>query len=281
MQVNYNGTLFPHHALTIPAGNRALQYGDAVFETMRLLNGKPCFVERHLHRLQHACELLHMELPEVVSKSALNAAIGQLAQANGVTGSGRVRLTVMRNEGGRYTPETNTCSYLLECDPYAGDAFELNAEGLSMDLYEEHRKSIGPLGAIKSTNAMLYVLAGVEKQRRGLDRMLLLNDLANLAEEIASNVFLVLNGVLYTPSLNQGCLPGVMRSVIIDIAAEHRMEVQECPLSPGVLFKADEVFLTNALQGIQWVGSYRHKEYESVLAAKFVGLLNAFLANGH
>ena len=276
MQVNYNGTNFPANALTIEANNRGLLYGDAVFETMRMLDGKPCFPDRHMARLEHACALLNMELPDAVAAGKLAEGIVALAKTNGVSGSGRVRLTIMRNGGGRYTPETNTCSYLLECEPYSGDAFELNENGLSLDLYETHRKAIGPLGAIKSTNAVLYVLAGVEKKKRGIDRMLLLNDMANLAEEISSNVFLVLNGVLYTPSLSQGCLPGIMREVIIEIAAQHRIEVQECPLSPGVLFKADEVFLTNALQGIQWVSGYRHKEYVNEVATKLVGLLNDF-----
>lgn len=278
MQVHYNGTSFPANALTIEASNRGLLYGDAVFETIRMIDGVPTFLGRHLARLQHACNLLDMELPEAVAPARLHEAIAALAKENGVTSSGRVRLTIMRNGGGRYTPETNECSWLMECEAFAGTEYELNKNGLSLDLYEDHRKAIGPLGAIKSTNAMLYVLAGVEKKKRGIDRMLLLNDLANLAEEISSNVFLVLNGVLYTPSLNQGCLPGIMREVIIEIAAQHRMEVQECSLSPGVLFKADEVFLTNALQGIQWINSYRHKDYVSDLAQKMVGLLNEFRA---
>lgn len=272
--VSYNGTLHPANALPLSAGNRALCYGDALFETIRLRNGRALWLLDHLARLQHGSQALSFDLTNLPSAATLQESIAALAQQNGIAEGGRARLTIVRQEGGRYAPQVNSVDWLLECSPLQANDFNLNASGLHLDLFEKHRKPVSPLAALKSANSMIYVLAGVEKNARQLDGMLLLNDLANLCEEISSNVFLVLNGVLYTPGLSDGCLPGTMRQRVIALAEQQGMGVHECPLSPEVLFKADEVLLTNAIQGVQWVLAYRHKRYKHQTADKLVALLN-------
>ncbi len=121
---------------------------------------------------------------------------------------------------------------------------------------------------------MTYILAAQHKLAKGLDDCVLLNELGSIAECVSSNLFVGYNGVLYTPSLNQGIVPGIMRQQIIDLSREIGMEVQECPLSPQVLHRADEVFLTNSILGITWVGAYRSKRYFNKVSKKLVEELN-------
>ena len=187
--------------------------------------------------------------------------VDKLIDANNITEGARLRITVVRNPGGYYTPETNLSSFIIEAIHLPNNRYELNETGLTIDLYEKHRKTINELSSLKSTNCLTYILAGQYKKAKGFDDCVLLNELGSIAECVSSNLFVAYNGVLYTPSLNQGIIPGIIRQKIIEVCKEISMEVQECPLSPQVLHRADEVFLTSAISGVKWVGAYRGKRY--------------------
>lgn len=272
--INLNGAYYDINTPVLHAGNRAFCYGDGLFETIRVIDGKPCFLNLHFERLTEGMRFLKMNIPLNFSATYLEKEITSLLDKNNIKGSARVRVSVYRENGGFYTPFSGEISFLLETKYIEQNYYSLNARGLSIDIYEEQKKHSNKLNTIKSANALIYVLAGIWKKEKGMDDCILLNETGNIAEATNSNVFVVFNGVFYTPSINQGCIPGVMRQNIISILKKQGSEVQECPLNPSALLRADEVFFTNVINGIQWVGAYKMKRYFNNACRVLVESLN-------
>jgi branched-subunit amino acid aminotransferase/4-amino-4-deoxychorismate lyase len=259
--INHNGSYIIAEQPLFTSQNRAFAYGDALFETIRFTCSKPQFLKEHLHRLHNGMNIFKMPVDSLFDETFLENTIIELAQKNGITTDGRIKLTYYRNEGGLYTPENNTVSYLIEATAIEEKGYNLNAKGYTVDVYTELKKSPGPLSSIKSANSAVYVLAGIYKNKMGLDECILTNDKGNITEAITSNVFAVKNGVLYTSPIAEGCVDGVMRKKIIEIAQSNRMAVYELSVTQSVLLGADELFLTNAINGIRWIVAYKQKRY--------------------
>ncbi len=277
MFVVYNGEFYPADEPLFTGKNRSFRYGDSVFESIRVVNGRPMFLPLHFQRLQEAKKILHYEPTEGFTLASITELILQLLERNQITQGGRIRLTVFRNEGGFYIPETNTKSFLIEAEPYEHNYYHFNEKGLVVDLSTGPVKKYTPLSYFKTGSALFYVLAGVEKNNRRLDELILLNEKFHLCESIHSNLFMVKNNTIYTPSLDDFPVNGIMRSVIIDLARSQKMNVVEGSFSPTALLQADEVFLTNAIQGIRWVGAYRNKRYFHKISTQLNLWLNDLL----
>jgi branched-subunit amino acid aminotransferase/4-amino-4-deoxychorismate lyase len=215
-----------------------------------------------------------MEKADIFSKSFFEEKIVELIQKNQIKEGGRVRLTVFRNEGVSYEPESNKVSYLIEATPFEHNLYTLNEAGLVVDLYNEFKKPLNRMSCIKSNNALVYVMAGIFKTENKLDDCILLNERFNITEAISSNLFAVKNGVLYTAPIAEGCLDGIMRAEILNIAKENRIAVYEVTMAMNVMLNSDEIFLTNAVRGIRWVASYRAKRYTNQMAQRLTALLN-------
>jgi len=261
------------------AYSRAFRFGDALFETIRVSQGKICFLQEHLTRLTHGMKVLKMQMHPDLRPASIREKIRHILNTHEMTGGARVRLTVYRGGEGFYTPEQNGVEYTIEITELPDSEFLWENTGKTIDLYEVHKKPIHELSTIKSTNSIFYIMAGIHASEKGWDDCLLVNDLGHIVESVSSNIFVAYNGVLYTPSTEQGCIPGIMRQQIIDIARSNHIEVQECPLSPQVLVRADEVFLTNAVEGIRWVLAYRSKRYFNKVGKKLMDKLNETVAN--
>ena len=118
------------------------------------------------------------------------------------------------------------------------------------------------------------MLAAITAKEKGLGDFLITNDDGGILESTSSNLFVVSNGVLYTPGLEEGCLAGTMRMQIINIALKAGIKVYECNILPQNLLVADEIFLTNAISGVKWVSGYRTKRYFNNISRKLISLLN-------
>jgi len=273
--INLNGTYRKADEPNLNHGNRGFQYGDALFETMHA-NGKVIqFFDQHMERLTKAMGMLKMEIPLNISGKTIEKEIGRLLHKNRHLKGARVRLTVFRNPGGGYTPENNACSYLIETSPLQHDTYRLNDKGLFIDVFPALKKPIHPLSNLKTTNDLIYVMAGLYKKEQGLDECLLMNERDEIIESVSSNVFMVYDGVLVTPPLASGCLEGIMREQIMDCAYALKMKVSDhLPLRLTNLMEAEEVFLTNAVKGIQWVGGIRQKRYFKQTTRKLLSVLN-------
>jgi branched-chain amino acid aminotransferase len=275
--INHNGNFIAADQPVIKADNRAFRYGDALFETIRITNFKPQFLKEHLQRLYAGMKVLKMQADQIFNEAFFESAILELAKKNSITSDGRVRLTVYRNAGGFYAPTDNTVSYLLEASELNEKGYTLNNKGYSVDLYSEIKKPQSIISSIKSANSIIYVAAGVFKNAHSLDECILVNDKGSITEAISSNIFAVKNGVLYTSPIVDGCVDGVMRKKIIEIAEANRIAVYELSIMQSVLLGADELFLTNAINGIRWVVAYKQKRYFNNTSRKLTDKLNELI----
>jgi branched-chain amino acid aminotransferase len=272
--VNYNGNIIEAGQPIFTASNRAFRYGDAVFETIRLINGEILFFEKHLHRLAKSMELLGMNSHDDLTFHNLYLSIRHLDQINHLKGNGRIRLEVFRNDGGLYTPQTNNVSYLIEVSALAHKNYQLNETGLKIELYTDIKKPVSRLSNLKSSNALYYVMAGLYKNKTNSGDCLVLNTDGRIAEAISSNIFLLKDNVVYTPSLDEACVAGVMREVLIETLRAQGREVIEKGIEVDDLIKADEVFLTDVIHGARWVGAFRNKRYFNNFSAKLIKDIN-------
>lgn len=275
--VIFNGEVIDANTPFLDASNRGFKYGDALFESIRIVNGKPIFMEGHISRLFEGMQVLGIERPIEYSIDYFRNHISKLIELISITEGGRARLTVFRGGDGFFTPTENTPSFTLEVIPYVHNFYSLNEDGMSVDIYPEIKKPVNKLSIYKTGSSLLYVMSGIYARENKLDESLIVNDKGNIIEASNANLFIVSNGVLYTPTLADGCLAGVMRMQIINLALEHKIKVYECSLTPQNLLVADEVFLTNTIKGPQWVGSYRQKRYYNKITRDIIEKLNRSL----
>lgn len=268
----YNGHLVSLYEPSITFNNRAFRYGDALFETIRFCNNQIMFLADHISRLKLSMTILRMNLPAEFTNDNFYNLIMHLIKNNAHAPNARIRLTVFRNNGGHYTPHTNDISFLIESEAIQG-VYELNQKGIWADIFADIKKPINKLSNIKSGNALIYVMAGISKKSMNLDECFLINENGTVCESISSNIFVVKNGALFTPKLIDGCVDGVMRKQIIKLASENKILSFENPITMYTLSSADEVFLTNSINGIQWVGQFKDKFYTNKMAHFFIDKL--------
>src|SRR5690606_35533846 len=272
-----NGHLISIYEPNVAFNNRAFRYGDALFESIRFCNNKIMFLKDHITRLKLGMTVLRMNVPAEFNTTNIEEFILQLLKHNIHAPHARVRLTVFRKDGGFYAPETNDISFLIESDELS-TPYELNQRGYSVDIYADIKKSINKLSNIKTGNALMYVMAGVAKQSMKLDECFILNENGTIIESISSNVFVVKNGTLYSASLGEGCVAGVMRKQIMQLATENKILTFESAITSYTLMNADEIFLTNSINGVQWIGQFKEKFYTNKMSLFFMDKLLALVA---
>ena len=260
--ISFNGHLLPRDGFGLSPENRSFRYGDGLFETIRVENGKVLWSDRHFKRLTKGSDLLKLQLPSGFDHERFVTDIMKVCRQNHDEDTAiRVRFSLFRNEGGYYTPELNTATFLIETSQLQARGYSLNSKGFLIDVFENFYKPCHTLSNIKTSSALIYVMAGLFLKENNLGDCLIINDERLLAEATSSNVFLVSGQKIITPSLDQACVEGVMRSVIMDIASNLGFIVEERPVDPDELMHADEVFLSNTIKGIQWVAGFREKRY--------------------
>jgi branched-chain amino acid aminotransferase len=274
--VNFNGKLLADGTNFLSESNRGLKYGDAVFETIRVVNKKIIFWEDHYLRLMASMRILRMDIPMNFTMEFLEEAILKTIDVNGqALRAVRVRLTVFRNDGGLYTPSTQSVSYIIETVPLENVFYQLSEKTLEVELYRDHWINTGILSTIKSANKIVNVLAGIYAKENGYQNCLLLNHEKKVVETINGNLFLVSGTKLKTPPLADGCLNGILRKQLIRIISKDPdMSLEETSISPFELQKADEMFQTNVISGIQPITKYRKKTYENKVSQYLVNKLN-------
>ena len=271
--VSLNGNLLDADRPYLDGTNRSFKFGDGLFETIRIVEGTPFNLDSHYKRIVEGLDLLKISMADF-SLADLKEQIKELAENNSVKKGGRARLSIFRQGTGAYAPVSMVGDYLLEVEPIDFNYFTLNEGGLSVDIYDDVHKPINSLSPFKTSNALFYIMASISAKEKGLDDVLLLNENKAIIESTASNLFIVSNGVLYTPSVEDGCVGGTFRMYLINLAIQNNIKVYECSLLPQNLYAADEIFLTNAIQGIRWVSSYKSKRYYCETTKKLIDLVN-------
>lgn len=272
--VNFNGLLVSSEE-NISSNNRSFLYGDGVFETLKIRNQKILFLEDHYFRLMASMRIVRMEIPMNFTMEFFEEQILNTAKANQCDDSARVRITVYRNEGGFYLPETNLVSYIIQTKPLETRDYSFNTIPYEVDLYKDFYISKQLLSTLKTTNKIIHITGSIFAKENGLQNCLLLNDEKNVVEALQGNLFMLLDNKLITPPVSDGCLNGIVRKKIIALAKSlESIEVIEASISPFDLQKADELFVTNVIKGIQSITKYRKKEYRTDLAQTLSKKLN-------
>ena len=275
--INFNGTLVTQES-NILTQNRGFLYGDAVFETVKIVNSKVLYLEDHYFRLMASMRVVRMEIPMYFTMEYFEEQLLMLVDKMGISESARVRITVFRNDGGYYLPINQTVSFLVHATALDTILYSFEEKDYEVDLFKDFYITKQLLSSIKSTNRMLNVTASIFANENGLDNCLLLNDVKNVIEAIQGNIFMVLGGRLVTPPVSEGCLNGVMRKQVLNLAKTIQgLEVVEEIISPFDLQKADELFITNVIKGIQPITRYRKKTFTTNVSQQLVGKLNELL----
>ena len=224
--------------------------------------------------MMEGAKYLRMRPPSFYTLEFFSERIEELIEKSNINKGGKCRLHLDRAMGGTYSPETNEVEYFIEVYPIDNNLFELNAKGLEVDLFMDLKKPKIKLSNYKTKNGFISLIASIAAKEKGLDDYLITNFNEGILEGTSANLFVVSNGVLYTPGLEEGCIAGTMRMQIINLAIENNIKVYECNILPQNLLVADEVFLTNAIQGVIWVSGYRTKRYFNNISRSLVDMLN-------
>jgi len=275
--INFNGTLVEQDS-NILTNNRAFLYGDAVFETVKIINSKILFLEDHYFRLMASMRIVRMEIPMDFTMEYFEEQIMSLVKQNSLSASSRARITVFRNDGGYYLPKTNSISFLVHAAALDSQVYVYDEKEYEIDLFKDFYVTKQLLSSIKTTNRILNITASIFAAENGLDNCLLLNDSKNIVEAIQGNVFMLMGNKLITPPVSEGCLNGIMRKQILRLAKEiNDLEVSEEVISPFDLQKADELFITNVIKGIQPITKYRKKSFKIDVSKKLLDTLNVLI----
>lgn len=257
--INFNGDILDQEKFSLTAENRGFKYGDAVFETIKVVNNKVIFWEDHYFRLMASMRMLRMTIPMSFTLEFLEKEILSLVKANNTSQKSRVRLTIFRKDGGLYTPKTNEIDFLVEVS-------ELNhniKNDYKIDIFKDFYNYSGLLSTIKTNNKMLNTLASVFAKENDLDNCILINEKKGVVEVTNGNIFIVKDNVVKTPATTEGCIKGIVRKKVLEILSKNEeFKVEETSISPFEIQKADEVFITNAIIGIQPVTQYKKKTFK-------------------
>lgn len=275
--LNFNGNVISKNTSFITSDNRGLKYGDALFETIRVVNNKIYFWEDHYLRLMSSMRILRMQIPMSFTMEYLEAQIIKTIAANAYENNAvRIRLTVFRNDGGLYCPKTNEVSFIIEATTLDTNFYTLNDAFYEVELFKDFYVNIDMLSTLKTNNKILNVVGSVFAKENNYDNCILLNNNKMVVEALNGNIFMVIGSTIKTPPKSDGCLNGILRKKLIEIIGKlETYTLEESSISPFDLQKADELFITNAIMGIQPISKYRKKEYSTIVASDLIGKLNA------
>lgn len=281
MSYIFNRELKQGTTIELSLNNRALNYADGVFESIKYSFNRINFWEDHYSRLLASMRILRMEIPASFSAEFIQDQLMACLEANDLRSkAARLKILVFRKAGGRYTPDMNEVDYLITAEEWSSPSYSLNQNGLRIDLFKDFYKQAGLLSNVKLLGASLYTIASVFRKENELDECVLLNDKQEVVEAISANLFIVKDQEVFTAPLSSGCLKGVMRQQVLKILPTLGYTVKEEAFSPLELQRADEVFLTNAINGVQWVKSYQKKKYGKQCAELLCKRLNVSVAIG-
>ena len=275
--INFNGDLVQNSNQSIEK-NRGFLFGDAVFETLKVLDNKILFLEDHYFRLMASMRVLRMEIPMNFTMEYMEEQILKTIScfdSNAI--SFRVRVTFFRDSEGLYLPLDNkSTKFLIQVSPLENAIYSNNSNEYEIEIYKDFYVTKQLLSSLKTTNKLINVTASIFAEENGYKNCLLVNNEKNIVEAINSNIFIVNGKTIKTPPISDGCVNGIIRKQIIElISKSDEFTLEEVSISPFELQKADEIFLTNIISGIQSVSKYKKKEYVSEIANQLLIKLNA------
>lgn len=276
--INFNGELINSENIKLSLENRAFKYGDAIFETVKVMHKKVVFWEDHYFRLMASMRMLRMKIPIEFTLEFLEQEILKTVATQEEAIAYRVRLNVFRKDGGLYTPKTNKIDFTIE----AKESNYQTKDAYALDVYKDFYNYSGLLSTIKTNNRMVNTLASIFADENELDNCILLNEKKGVVEVTNGNIFVVKGNVVKTPALTEGCIKGITRLKVLEILFRNKdLTIEETSISPFEIQKADEVFITNAIIGVQPVTSYKKKIFTTEIGKKIASNLKILQIAGN
>ena len=279
--INYNGEI-QQTSPALSAKNRGFLYGDGVFELVKYVEGTIFFWEEHYLRLMATMRIARMEIPSNFTLEFLEAEIIKTIQANSLASKALwVRITSTRKGGVSLTPEENEIDYCIDIEGITNLFYQNLKIPYEVELFKDYYTQADLLGTLNITGRMLQIVGSVFARENDYQNCILLNTHKNAVSFLDGNLFLVQGEQILTPPLSEGAPNGITRKKLIEaIQKTSDFSLEERPISPFELQKADELFLTNTKQGIQSVSKYRKKEYNNIVATNLLGKLNTLTRLG-
>jgi 4-amino-4-deoxychorismate lyase len=254
----YNNNLVSENNFVLSPSNRAFCYGDGLFETMVFREGKLLFLEDHLHRIGEGLKQLDISVPESLNKEILYNNIAQLVEKNNLHHNARVKLQVWRKQGGLITPESEEAEYVILASEYK-KAQEVKGNAF---VSEKVKLNVSSLSKYKTLNFLPYIQAGIEKKKKNADEIILTDLKGNIAEASSCNLFWGKSDMLFTPSLETGCIEGIMRKQIIRFCDAEKIKVTEGLFPLSELMNAELVFTSN-VSGLSLIENINGKKIDT------------------
>jgi branched-chain amino acid aminotransferase group I len=239
-----NGKFIPPEEAKLPILIPGFLYGWGLFETMRSYRNKIVYFDKHLKRIKSSSKLVGLRIPYSLQK--LKKIIRETVSKSGFKDA-YVRLTLSKSKKG-----TDLSVVVKKYTPYPGQKYR---QGIRVTISSFRQDEGSFLARLKSANRLLYELSYLEAKKKGFDGSIILNSRGYISEGSRSNIFFVKDNVLFTPCLSCGCLEGITRRVIFDLARKYKIRIYEGRFTLQDLYQADEVFFTNSLAGIMPVKS--------------------------
>ena len=262
-----NGRIIPVTEGSISTGDRGFLYGDGIFETFRTYNGEPFKLAEHLERMRCSAEKLKI-LP-VYTNAEISETITKLLEKNSVQDA-YIRITLSRGEGGSALQMSNglRSTILIQVKPFTPYDEKLYNEGMSLIVSGHRRSTTSPICRHKTTNLLTSILLKEEAKDKSANEAIVINTDGYVAECIVSNIFIINNGSVITPSLDTNILPGITRRTMLDICQNSGIPAREECFKIESLIKAEEVFITNSLMEIMPVSRVEDNKIGKVTPGK-------------
>ena len=261
----YNGKFFPDNTPVIGPDSRAFRYGDGIFETIRVVRGKIPLSDYHFKRCFNGLQVLGFDFPPFFSREMLESEMIALCRKNNHLSAARVRICFFRGDGGIFDPISHHPNYIIQTWELPENYTELNSNGLELLIYPAGRKSCDQFSNLKSNNALLYLMAAKYAKDNKCNEALILNSAEKICDATIANIFWIKDRQIFTNPLTDGIVAGVMRQYIIDYFSKINKSVIQESITEVQLAEADEIFLTNALSGLRWVGAMGNNAYSQEL----------------
>lgn len=274
-----NGEIIPDKHATLSFGNRAFRYGEGIVEEMRTSGTRVPLFNLHFQRLTKALEVLGISYIAAFNDETLLRSIELLIHRKKLFNINKVTLTLWRSDDVELISKKSDIQYLIEVEALEEKQFTLNISGLVADFFPGAYKSFSYLNAYNTIDQSFRIQALRFAAQQKLGACLIANPEGKVIEEAKTNIFFANGKTIYTPSLSTGCVDGVMRRKVLDIAEKDGYIIAETdPLPASFIFEVEEIFLTHDVDGIRWVGGFRHKRFRKKRCVDFVYRLNQLFA---
>jgi branched-chain amino acid aminotransferase len=278
--VNYNGEIIRKDKFNLNLNNRGFKFGDSIFETIRCFDLKLPLIEFHFERLLSSLKTANFNIPQYFDFPFFKSQINSLIISNKHNNQ-RIRFTCYRKSDNDIYLVSNSASmeFIIESSALNSIDFKLGENSVDIGVFEDVKKPVNTISKLKSNNVLVHSIAGAWASKNKFNNAVLLNDLSNVAEALNGNIFGIKNSTIYTPNVEDACIPGVIRRVLIDNQENLNVQIIQKSLSLEELSNFEEIFITNSISGIIPVNSIHGKKLATRQGKELLVRLNDLISS--